>query len=110
MTLNNKAQLSWGGVVLSWFATYVQVNEIFEYAQLILSILATIFTLVISVLVVVEKIHAKIEKAKEDGKIDIHEATEIAQATLQGLEELSEQVSTLDKREEIKKERGNKNG
>ena len=110
MTLNNKAQLSWGGVVLSWLATYAQVNEIFEYVQLFLSILATILTLVISVLVVVEKIHAKIEKAKEDGKIDIHEATEIAQATLQGLEELSEQVSTLDKREEIKKERGDKNG
>ena len=110
MTLNNKAQLSWGGTALSWVATYVQVNEIFEYAQLILSILATALTLVISVIVVVEKIHAKFEKAKEDGKIDVHEATEIAQATLQGLEELSEQVSTLDKREEIKKERGDKNG
>lgn len=66
--------------------------------------------LITGVIGLVNLIVQKWKKAKEDGKIDIHEATEIAQATLQGLEELSEQVSTLDKREEIKKERGNKNG
>ena len=73
------------GITFSGTLTALQTNEVLQMISLGLTILTSLVVLVFNIL-------THVKKAKADGKITIDELQEIAKSTLDGLDDIKDDI------------------
>lgn len=90
----NKETLGAGiGTAISATATIAQTNELFEYIQLIITIIGVIITVVMAIINGVSKLKSWFNKAKKDGKIDEDEKKEALEIAKESFNDIKENVN-----------------